>query len=634
VTLWRGRIDRRRIGAALLVGVGVVGLAACGSSSKKSTTTTASAPPAHVVATTWGLPGADLQNTRMVAGAINSSNVSKLHVAWTVPIKAAGSFGTYATTPVVSNGVVYTQDINSNVYAISLKTGKVKWFKSYNSPDVGPNGVTVQNGVVYGATETAAFALQASTGEQLWQKKLVRNPNEGIDMAPGINNGTVYISTVPGNGKAFYKGNGQAILWAMNAKTGAVKWKWDEVPTNLWSNKFTKVNSGGGQWDPPSFDANGDVYVGVSNPAPFPGIKGHPFASTRPGPDLYTSSIVKLNHTNGKLDWYYQAVPHDIYDWDMENSPILTTANGKAVVIDAGKMGIVYEVDESTGKLLWKTPVGVHNGHDNDDLLALKGKLKETYPYKVYPGELGGVESQLASNGKTVFVAMNDLPGIVKNEYTEALANFTTGKGELVALDQATGKIRWQHHFKTSPYGAATISNDVVFTTTFDGTVWGLSTKTGKVLWSAKLPAGTNAPVAVTGDTVIAAGSFPLGKGQKAEIVAYSLSAPAASAGTTTTAAGSGGSTSQATAGKTIFKSNCATCHTLADAGASGSVGPNLDQLKPSKATVVHQVTNGGGGMPSFSGQLSKTQIQSVAAYVSSVAGKKGTNTGSAGGTP
>jgi mono/diheme cytochrome c family protein len=82
----------------------------------------------------------------------------------------------------------------------------------------------------------------------------------------------------------------------------------------------------------------------------------------------------------------------------------------------------------------------------------------------------------------------------------------------------------------------------------------------------------------------------------------------------------SGGGTS--VSGKDVFESNCATCHTLADAGSSGSVGPNLDDLKPDQATVQHQVTDGGGGMPAFGGQLSDAEIAAVAKYVSSVAGQ------------
>lgn len=474
----------------------------------------------------WPLPGADLQNTRNVPGPIKSSNVATLKRAWSVPIRAAGSFGTYATTPVVVGGTVYTQDINSNVYSLSFKTGKVNWFKKYNSPSVGPNGVNVVGGVVYGATGSSAFALQARTGEQLWTKKLIRNKTEGIDMAPGVNKGTVYLSTVPGNAKGFYAGNGQAILWALDAKTGAVKWKWEEVPTNLWSDKYTNVNSGGGQWDPPSFDGAGDLYLGVSNPAPFPGTKALPFGSSHPGPNLYTDSIVKLNKDTGKVEWHYQLTPHDINDWDLQNSPILTTANGKNVVIDAGKGGIVVAVDQATGKLLWKTPVGKHNGHDQDGLLTLaEAKKKLKPPYVVYPGILGGVESQLGSDGTNVYAAVNNLASTYTNFTNPGvkLGDFTKGTGDMVALDQATGKIVWDTKLTSSPYGAASLTNDVVFTTTFDGKLMAFNTKNGKVLWSAQLPAGTNAPVAIAGDTVITAGSFPQGKNQKAQIVAYRL---------------------------------------------------------------------------------------------------------------
>jgi cbb3-type cytochrome c oxidase subunit III len=77
------------------------------------------------------------------------------------------------------------------------------------------------------------------------------------------------------------------------------------------------------------------------------------------------------------------------------------------------------------------------------------------------------------------------------------------------------------------------------------------------------------------------------------------------------------------TNGQAIFKANCSSCHTLAAAGATGTVGPNLDQLTPSMAVVVRQVTNGGGLMPAFKGKLSDAQIQAVAKYVSSSAGKK-----------
>lgn len=90
-------------------------------------------------------------------------------------------------------------------------------------------------------------------------------------------------------------------------------------------------------------------------------------------------------------------------------------------------------------------------------------------------------------------------------------------------------------------------------------------------------------------------------------------------AATETEAEAGGG---DAAAGAEVFASaGCGACHTLADAGTSGTVGPNLDELKPDEATVVEFVTNGRGAMPPFAGQLSEQQIADVAAYVSSVAG-------------
>ena len=86
--------------------------------------------------------------------------------------------------------------------------------------------------------------------------------------------------------------------------------------------------------------------------------------------------------------------------------------------------------------------------------------------------------------------------------------------------------------------------------------------------------------------------------------------------------AGTGVTAEKPTDGKTIFTTNCASCHTLADAGTSGNVGPNLDQAKPPKSLVVNRVTNGQGAMPPFKDKLDDQQIQAVADYVSSVAGK------------
>lgn len=105
--------------------------------------------------------------------------------------------------------------------------------------------------------------------------------------------------------------------------------------------------------------------------------------------------------------------------------------------------------------------------------------------------------------------------------------------------------------------------------------------------------------------------------GKDAVDVASYVAAEAGSNGPEATA-----KATSSTDGKTIFTSQCASCHTLAAANAKGTVGPNLDQLKPSEAIVERQVTNGGAVMPAFKGRLTAEQITAVAKYVSSVAGK------------
>lgn len=98
--------------------------------------------------------------------------------------------------------------------------------------------------------------------------------------------------------------------------------------------------------------------------------------------------------------------------------------------------------------------------------------------------------------------------------------------------------------------------------------------------------------------------------------------APGGGGETPTTPTTPSAPTGDATAGKQVFETaGCTSCHTLKDAGATGTVGPNLDDAKPPATLVVDRVTHGKGVMPSFSGQLSEQQIQDVAAYVSSVAG-------------
>jgi len=543
--------DRPAVASVILAAAASLAVGGCASSAKPNAASCSApraaagqaasvpaAPPNPAVAAAWTLPGGNLANTRDVASPITSSDVATLGVAWCVPVEstgvthAAGLANGYTTTPVVVNGVVYTQDQESNVMAIRLATGKVLWTHNYNSLNGGPDGVNVVGGTVYAATDSAAVALSAATGRQLWSRTLVGNDREGIDMTPGYNHGTVYVSTVPVNpNKGQYLGGAKSTLWALNAATGAPEWSWDEVQ-NLWGHPG--LNSGGGLWDPPSFDRQGNIYIGIANPGPIGQSgwpSGYPWGTSRPGPDLYTDSVVKLSPA-GKLLWYYQLTPHDLFDWDLQNSPVLTTAHGQPVVIDGGKAGILIELSAQTGKPLWKLPVGVHRGPGNAGLLTENAtpssRIQLPAEFSLEPGVFGGVESQLATNGSATFAAVNNLavPLTVKGvtESSQAFrAAIPRATGEMIAVNQDTGKVEWDDHLPSSPYGAAAVTNNVVFTTTYSGHLCAFNAATGAILLNRPLSAGSNAPVTIDGDYVITGAAVPL-SGQ-ALIIAYKLGA-------------------------------------------------------------------------------------------------------------
>ena len=137
-------------------------------------------------------------------------------------------------------------------------------------------------------------------------------------------------------------------------------------------------------------------------------------------------------------------------------------------------------------------------------------------------------------------------------------------------------------------------------------------------------PSGTiQGTITVGTDKVVTVGTEGGAGGTVAVDTTATTTGGTATGSTGSTGATTGGSaTGDAAAGKAVFTANCGACHTLADAGTSGAVGPNLDQLKPDAAIVQKQVENGGAAMPAFKGTLSDADIANVSAYVASVAGQ------------
>jgi outer membrane protein assembly factor BamB len=461
----------------------------------------------------WRLPNKDLQNHRVADSAIRAANVGELEVAWTKDITATTRYGSFASMPLIVDGTVYMQDLGSNVSAVDLATGATKWTRTYDEAVIGPNGLNLTNGTLYGVTRTSVFALDPADGAEKWRVQPVTGaPLTG---APAVHGGQVYAGTITRAGGG--------LVFALDASTGATEWTFNTLKD---PSVIPAANPAGGIWNTPLIDPRGEVYFGTGN-----AYTTTRFLLENPTPLLYTNSLLKLGSRNGALRWHYQAVPNDFYDWDLHLSPMWIPGK-RPMIVTGGKMGYVYAIDPSSGKLIWKVPVGDHNGRDNDSRKALAdpGSVTITPPIEIEPGVYGGVETNMAYQDGVVYAAISNLATTMSDldvNYGGATGtfDFEGNEGEMVALDVKTGRVLWTTELPTMALGAATISNDLVFTTTFDGTVVALSKKDGSIVWRGTLPSRTNAPITIAGDTLITAASYPAEAGQIPRVVAYRLPA-------------------------------------------------------------------------------------------------------------
>jgi glucose dehydrogenase len=306
----------------------------------------------------WPLANKDYSNTRAdTTSLINSTTVNRLEVAWTFPIPGRANYGAAASAPVIMAGTVYFQDLESNVFAIDLHSGREIWQKAYSNPVIGPNGPGVAYGKVFVISGVDTFAaLDVNTGQEVW------SINTGA-FQPYPYGGYVFYTTQAGVGgegdETFrgYAGGTSGRILAINPETGETVWEFQTVEEDFWGNP--EVNSGGGVWFPPAIDTlTGLTFWGTGNPAPFPGTFEFPNASSRQEPNLYSNSLVALQHDTGDLIWYNYVNPNDLFDLDFQLSPILATVQiagqPRDIVIGSGKMGHIIAMDRQTGAIISK----------------------------------------------------------------------------------------------------------------------------------------------------------------------------------------------------------------------------------------------------------------------------------------
>lgn len=481
----------------------------------------------------WILPAKNYDNDRYVdLSAITPSNVGQLKPAWTFKIDDNGPI---EATPIIWHGIAYITSAHDHVYAIDVKTGKLKWQFS-DDPHVisfaANRGVALLDGKVYLATlDGKLIALDAETGKVVFSKLLVSDPsNSFYTMAP-----MPYKD--PRTGKAVLilgvsdgDWGGIGNIAAYDPKNGNELWQWDAVPKpgqpghKTWNGDSWK-RGGGAIWTMMAIDPKTDMlYANTGNPQPdFNG-------PVRKGSNLYTDSLVALNISGAKpkLVWYHQFIAHDTHDWDPVMPPVLFSGKvgGQTMplVADGDKAGNFWLLNSHTGALVNHLAVSMQYNQKSEP--SLKGNI-------ACPNTNGGVEYNggtydpqtnmiylPSSNECGFWRATKSVVYIAGQFYLGgAFPKFVgPNTGQLNAIDVDTGVFAWRHPEKLPMAGGAlATASGLVFTGLENGDFAAFDAKSGKQLWSYDTGSPIIAPpVAFTegGTEYVAVASGPAGNQQ------------------------------------------------------------------------------------------------------------------------
>lgn len=481
-------------------------------------------------ATEWPTHGGDYSNQRYSPlTQITTRNVGRLVLREMVQTGTERLNG-LLTTPIVDGGVMYLTTPFNQLLAWDLHEHRLRWRYEHKLgnyiPCCGPTnrGAAVGHGLVFMATlDAQVVAVDAVSGQLRWSVQ-DSDPDSAYSftLAPLVVGDLVIVGT----SGAEYATRGR--ITAYDARTGERRWRWYTIPSpeeGGWWGKWSPTSpwgdtlprdlarehadsarygeawklGGGSMWTTPAYDPqSGLLYFAIGNPTP------EYDADARPGDNLYTVSLVALEATTGRLRWFHQYLPHDEWDFDAANPPVLFRQKERALLAHAGKTGWVYIVDATTG-----APVRRSEPFSTQENLFVRPTPEGV---RRAPGAAGGADWHPSAYSPPLglfFVPASHFPMRFRHfdQIAEAGKDYRGGTEEeikdeptwntLSAVDLATGKIRWEHRDAppvSSAGGALATAGNLVFSGDGQGWFHAYDARDGRELWRFFCGAGINAP--------------------------------------------------------------------------------------------------------------------------------------------
>ncbi len=448
---------------------------------------------------------------------INRRNVANLRLQW---VFQAESLEKFESTPLVVDGIMYVVQMPNDVVALDAATGRKFWeYKHTLAEKVNVccgrinRGLAMLGSRLYmGTIDGRLIALDAKSGSVVWDHKIV-DPTGGyaLALAPLAVKDKIIVGAAGGE----YGIRG--FLDAYNAETGERVWRFNTIPgpgepgNETWAGDSWE-RGGGSIWLTGSYDPDLNLmYWGVGNPSP--DWNG----DVRKGDNLYTDSAIALDPDTGKLKWHFQFTPHDEWDWDAVQTPVLAdiTFQGRPrkVLLWGNRNAFFYVLDRTTGEFLLGKAFAQQNWTAGLDQKGRPAKLPEASPTRegahVFPAVQGATNWYAPSynpntglyylsvwefgtiyhKGDPTYTRGNRYVGsLPERAWPNILEDADPGYGAIRALDPQTGDRAWEFRMtNVTESGLLSTAGDLLFSGNGEGHFFALDPANGSLLWRVNL---------------------------------------------------------------------------------------------------------------------------------------------------